>query len=121
MAEGWIAATGNAALDTLLGTYRWLKLHTGAPGAAGTANAATNTTRKQATFASASGGAATTSGAVTWTSVPAAEDYTHVSGWSAETNGAVGWTGTITANAVAVSDDFTLPAGDVDVSVPVAS
>jgi hypothetical protein len=121
MAEGWIAATGNAALDTLLGTHRWLKLHTGAPGAAGTANAATNTTRKQATFGSASGGAATTTGDVEWTSVPAAEDYTHVSGWSAESAGTVGWTGTITANAVAIGDTFRLPAGDVDVSVTIAS
>ena len=61
MAESWSSTSGNAALDTLLAAYPWIKLHTGAPGSAGTSNAATNTTRKQATWTSAASGAASNS------------------------------------------------------------
>jgi hypothetical protein len=67
MATGFAASVSNDVLDALclngsLSTLPlaalWIKLHTGDPGAAGTANAATNTTRKQATFGTpASGGA----------------------------------------------------------------
>jgi hypothetical protein len=121
VAEGLISAVADEILDDLLTSYPWVKLHVGAPGAAGTSNPATNTTRLQASFAAASGGSATTDTDLEWTSVPAAEDYTHCSGWSAETDGSCGWTGTITANAVGSGDDFIVEAGDLDVSIPVAS
>lgn len=121
MAEGAIAAVVNAFLDERIATYPWVKKHIGPPGAAGTANPAADTTRKQATFTSASGGAITTSADLEWTSVSATEDYTHCSGWSAVSGGNVGWTGQITANSVTAGDDFTLPAGDLDISMPVAS
>lgn len=121
MAEGFSTAAANAALDALVAAYPWVKLHTGAPGAAGTSNAATETTRKQGTFASAASAATTTTGALTWTSVAASEDFTHVTGWSASTAGSFGWSGTVTANAVTVGDAFTLPTGDLDLSLPVAS
>jgi len=121
MAEGFSTAAANSALDTLLAAHPWVKLHTGAPGSAGTSNAATETTRKQATWASASGGASTTTGALTWTNVAGAEDYTHFTAWSASTNGNFGFSGTITANAVTVGNTFVLAVGDLDVSIPVAS
>lgn len=121
MAEGWSATTANAALDTLLGTYRWIKMHVGAPGAAAAGNAAGNTTRKQATFSSAAAGASTTTGDLTWTTVASTEDYTHFSAWSAETLGTFGFSGTVTANAVTAGDTFTIATGELDVAVTVAS
>ena len=57
MAEGWGPTAGNAALTTLTTDYSWIKLHTGAPGSAGTSNAATETTRKQISWGTASAGA----------------------------------------------------------------
>jgi hypothetical protein len=121
MAEGWGSAAANAALDTLGSTYPWIKLHVGAPGAAGTSNAATETTRKQATWAAASAGALTTSAQLQWTSVAGSEDYTHYSMWTASTAGTFGHSGTITANAVTAGDTFTIPTGDLDITLTLAS
>lgn len=121
MAEGWSATAGNHALDTELAIYTWVKLHVGAPGSAGTSNPATETTRKQATWASASGGASSNTGALTWTSVAGTEDYTHFTVWTASSAGTFGFSGTVTANAVVTGDTFTIPAGDLDVSLTLAS
>lgn len=66
----------------------WLKLHTGDPGSAGTANASAETTRKQLTFASPAGTGSAAASAVTWTSWSAgSETITHVSLWDASTAG----------------------------------
>jgi hypothetical protein len=121
VAEGWGPTAANHALDTELALYPWVKLHVGAPGAAGTANPATETTRKQATYAAATGGTATTTGQLQWTSVAATEDYTHLSTWSASTGGTFGMSGTITANPVTLGDTFTINTGDLDWSVALAS
>lgn len=129
MATGFIAATANAILDALCRNVAWsqpaalyLKLHTGDPGAAGTANPATNTTRQQVTFGSAaSGGAISNTVAVTWTNVAGSEDYTHVSAWDNVSAGNCHFTGTITANAVTAGDTFTLPIGDVDITFTIAA
>lgn len=129
MAEGLIAAEANAYLNSLCrGTAYtppaglWVKLHIGAPGAAATANPAGNTTRVQATFGTnASGGAISNTASIDWTNVPTAEDYTHFSAWDAVTGGSPKFTGTITANAVAVGDNFSVPIGDCDVTLAVAS
>lgn len=99
----------------------FVQLHTGEPGAAGTTNVAGESTRKAATFADGSGGSAATSADITWTSVTTAETYTHVSLWSASTAGTFIGSGTITASAVAVGDTFTISAGDLTVSIPVAA
>ena len=107
--------------------YTWQKLHVGDPGAAGTANPAGNTTRQQATYgAPAAGPVASTRGisntnALSWTSVPSTEDYTHVSTWTASTGGTFGFSGTVTANPVTAGDTFTIPIGDLDVYFPVAA
>lgn len=121
MAEGWSAAQANSIIDAAVAAYPWMKLHTGAPGAAGTSNAATETTRKQVAFGAASGGAASNSGVITWSSVAASEDATHCSFWSASTNGNFGFSGTITANALSAGDDLSFAVGDIDITVPVAS
>jgi hypothetical protein len=125
---GLASSVAAGALDALYNsvaydgpTNLWAKLHTGDPGAAGTANAATNTTRKEVTFAAASGNAIASDAAVTWTSVPASEDYTHFSLWTDETAGSFHTSGTITANAVTIGDNFTIPSGDVDITISAAA
>lgn len=121
MAEGLTVAGANAQLDALVALYPWIKLHIGAPGAAGTANAAAETTRKQGSFAAATNAVVSTNADLTWTGVAGSEDPTHYSGWTAATNGTCGHTGTITANALVAGDTFTIPSGDLDISYPTAS
>lgn len=130
MAVGLASATAAALLDALFNqtnytapTAIWMKLHTGDPGAAGTSNAATETTRKDVTavFAAASGGTVTSNVAVTWTAVAGTEDYTHYSIWSASSAGTFYWSGTITANSVTAGDTFTLASGDIDATLSTAA
>lgn len=105
MSTGWSVAAANAALDALVTAYPWTKMHVGDPGAAGTSNAAGNTTRVQLTWGAASAGAKANSVAGGYTNVGTAEDYTHFSQWSASSGGSFGGSGTITANPVAVGDN----------------
>lgn len=129
MAVGLAPATANAILDGLCRSVAWtdpvavwVKLHIGDPGAAGTANAAGNTTRQQGTFGTAaSGGAISNTAALTWTLVSTSEDYTHFSAWDDQTIGSFLFSGTITANAVTANDTFTIPIGDLDVTLSVAA
>lgn len=121
MATSWGPTAGNAALDTLLATYPWIKLHIGSPGTAGTSNPAVETTRKQATWTSASGGAAANSNLLQWTNVAASEDYTHFTAWTASTAGTFGFSGLVTANAVTAGDTFEIAIGDLDVTLTLAS
>jgi hypothetical protein len=122
MATGMSAAAANGAVDTWLGAYTWVKLYVGDPGASGASNAATETTRKQATWAASSGGASSNTGALTWTAVAGTEDFTHFGIWTASTAGTFGGSGTITANAVVAGDTFTIAIGDLDIALaPVAA
>lgn len=125
MAVGLAAAQANAILDALCRSVAysdpaafWVKLHIGDPGAAGASNAAGETTRKQATFSAASGGAITTSADLSWTSVSTSETYSHVSFWDANAAGNfLGSDALDTSRAVTAGDNFTIVAGDVDVSI----
>lgn len=121
MAEGISVAAANTLLDALDAAYDWVKLHTGAPGSAATANAATETTRKQVTMSAGSSAAIANTGALTWTNVAGSEDYTHFSVWSASSGGSFGYSGTVTANAVTAGDTFTVAIGDMDVNFTTAS
>lgn len=111
MATGVLAAEANEDLNALAAEYPWIKLHVGDPGASGTANPATNTTRKQGSFAGAAGGSIATNAELRWNGVGATEDYTHWSGWTAETNGSAGWSGTITADQVTSGNNFVINSG----------
>jgi len=130
MAVGLAAAVVNGFIDALCNATNytapaafWVKLHTGSPGAAGTSNAATNTTRKQASFTAAAGGAATTDASLDWTSLPATETYSHLSFWSASTGGTFLGSSTLsTSVAVTSGGNFSIAAGDLSISgIPVAS
>lgn len=125
MAAGLAVAIANSILDALCRSVAWsepaefwVKLHTGDPGSAGASNAAGETTRKQATFSAASGGAITTSGALTWTNVSNTETYSHISFWDASTAGTfLGSDALASSKSVTAGDTFTIPAGDLDLDV----
>jgi hypothetical protein len=121
MAEGLSATAANALLDSLGSTYSWVQLHTGAPGAAGTANVAAETDRKQVTWGSAAGGAKTNTAELSWPAVAATETYTNCTFWTASTAGTFGFSGDITANQVDAGDEFVIAVGDLDVTFPLAS
>lgn len=121
MATSWSATAGNAALTSLTGTYSWVQLHVGAPGAAGTSNPAVETTRKQVTWGTASSGLISNTNALTWTNVAGSEDYTFFTVWTLSSAGVFGFSGTITANPVTAGDTFTIAIGDLDVSLVLAS
>lgn len=121
MAVGLLASVANTALDGWAGTYTWVQLHTGDPGAAGTANVATETDRMQVTWAAASGGVLSNSADLEWTNVAGSEDYTHFTVWTLSAAGTFGWSGLVAANAVTIGDTFTIFAGTLDVSLAVAA
>lgn len=130
MTTGLASGIANKILDALCSDTAWtlpaafyVKLHTGDPGSAGTANAAGNTTREAATFSSASGGSKTTSADVAWTSVSTAETYSHVSFWDASTAGNfLGSDSLAASKTVAVGDNFTIPAGSLTLALtPIAA
>jgi len=130
MATGLAATIANSILDALCRSVAWsdpaafyVKLHTGDPGSAGANNAATETTRKAATFSAASGGAITTSADLAWTSVAASETYSHVSFWDAVSGGNFLGSDALNASkAVTAGDNFTIVAGDIDIDLsPIAA
>lgn len=121
MTVGFSTAAANTHLDNQGTAYPWVKLHTGDPGAAGTSNAATETTRKQVTWASASSASKASAADLIWTAVAGSEDYTHFSLWSASSAGNFGGSGTVTANAVTAADTFTIPSGSLILSLSVAA
>jgi hypothetical protein len=97
----------------------WVKLHIGDPGAAGTTNAAANTTRQQATFGSAAAtGAISNTVAVEWTSVPNTETYSHVSLWTASSAGTfLGSDDLSSPAAMTAGDTFRIAVGELDIAV----
>jgi hypothetical protein len=96
----------------------YVKLHLGDPGEDCTANPAANTTREAVTFGAAASGVSTSDADVTWTSVPNAETYSHISLWDAATAGNPLWSGALSASeAVTVGNTFTIPSGDLTVSL----
>lgn len=116
-AENQIAkwVSGNGAPAAVAGVF--VKLHTGAPGEDATLNAATEATRKAATFGAAVGGVASLSATVSWTNVAATETYSHFSLWDAATAGNPLVVGALTApKAVTAGDNFDLTALTVTVS-----
>jgi hypothetical protein len=106
----------NTALTSPTTVY--VKLHTGAPGEAGTSNAATETTRKAVTFGAPSGGTITSSGAASWTSVAGSETYSHVSYWDASSGGNCLAVGAMAASkSVTAGEDFSFPIGSLTVTL----
>jgi hypothetical protein len=124
MAVGWGPQGAGTALDALASGYRWIKLHVGEPGAAGTTNGATETIRKQATFAATgTDGIFENTGALSWTTIAGSQDADRFTAWSLDhpSTAAFGFSGTITANAYVAGDTYEVAIGALVVSVTLAS
>jgi hypothetical protein len=107
-------AIGNATAYSLTNVY--VKLHLGDPGAAGTSNASTITTRMIVSFATASGASMANDADIVWTNVDitgASEDQTHISLWDNLTAGNFVWSLVLTANPLVDGDTLTIPAGSL--------
>ena len=119
LANQWLDALGND--DTFAVAAVYVKLHVGDPGSAGTANAATETTRKEASFAAASSGSLASDAAITWTNIAGSQDATHFTAWDNVSAGNFLFSGTVTANAYSAGDTFTISSSALTVSLTVAS
>jgi hypothetical protein len=116
VANAWLDAVGNATSYSEAAV--WVKLHTGDPGSAGTSNAATETTRQQASFSAAASRAMTNDAAIEWTNVSTTETYTWISLWDASTGGNfLGRDDLSSSAAVTAGDTFRIPIGDLDLTV----
>lgn len=121
MARGFGTPGANTALDALAAAYPWAGLHVGDPGAAGTSNTATETTRKQVTWGAAAAGVVANSAAFSWTNIAGSQDATDVTYKSASSAGNFGCSGTITANSYVAGDTVTVAIGAATISVTLAS
>ena len=119
LADQWLDALGNN--DTFAVADVYVKLHVGDPGASATANAATETTRKEASFSAASAGTLTSDAALTWTNIAGSQDATFFSAWDNVSAGNFLFSGTVTANAYTAGDTFTISSEALTVSLTVAS
>lgn len=102
----------NSILDHLRGGTAWtqpadiyIKLHTGDPGSAGTANASTVTTRSAATFGAASSGAIALTGTDPSWSMTATETISHISAHDASTSGDFLFSAALAASKAVVNGD----------------
>lgn len=119
LANSFLDAVGNAT--ALVITNAYVKLHVADPGADGTANPATETTRKSVSFAASSGGALASDAAITWTNIAGSEDATYFTVWDSLVAGNFLFSGTITGNPYTAGDTYTIPSGSLTVSLSVAS
>lgn len=119
LANKFLDAVANATAYSAANVY--VKLHTGEPGANATANAATETTRQEATFSSASAGAIASDADITWTNIAGSQDATHFSAWDNVSAGNFLFSGTITGNAYVAGDTYTISSGALTASLTLAS
>jgi hypothetical protein len=97
---------------------RFVKLHIGDPGEAGTNNAATEATRKSVTSAAAASGTFTSVNDLVWTNVAATEVYTHISIWDDVAAGNCWWSGALSeSESVTAGDTFQILTGALTVSL----
>lgn len=127
MTVGISAYLADKLLDHQLGTAAYTEptavyaqLHTGDPGASGTANVSAVTTRELVTFNAASAGAVTISNNPTW-AMTATETISHVSLWDAATAGNFLRSAALSAGEpVANGQSFDLPTFDIS-TTPIAA
>ena len=119
LANSFLNALGNATAYSV--TMPYIKLHIGDPGANGTANPATETTRKAVSFAVASAGSIASDADITWTNISGSEDATHFTAWDNLSAGNFLFSGTITGNHYTAGDTYTITSGSLTASLTVAS
>lgn len=119
LANAFLDALGNNTSFAVASVY--VKLHVGDPSSDGTANAATETTRKAASFSAASSGALASDADITWTNIAGSQDPTYFSAWDNSTAGNFLFSGTISGNPYTAGDTYTIPSGSLSVSLTLAS
>lgn len=123
MADGLANAIVNTLLNDFAAVATNVQLHTGAPGAAGTSNVSSVTTRPAITWASASAGVlASTGTAPLWASWAGTngEVVSDISYWNAGSGGTFQGSVQLSVSAtMATGDSLTLSAASV--TIPVAS
>ena len=119
LANKFLDAVGNATAYSASNVY--VKLHVADPGAAGTANPATETTRKEVTFSAASTGSIASDADVIWTNIAGSQDATYFTAWDNLTTGNFLFSGTVTGNAYTAGDTYTIASGSLTASLTVAS
>jgi len=108
LANKWLDLIGNNTSFTAVAQL-YVKLHTGDPGAAGTANASANTTRQAVNFAAAAGGSMTADNVPQWAAWSSGtETITHISLWDASTAGNFLWSIDSGDKTVLNGDDLSL-------------
>jgi hypothetical protein len=126
------SATADAILNAICNntsyaeTAVYMKLHIGDPGAAGTANAATETTRKAVSFGSPGAGSAgfrqiVNDAAITWTAISGSQDATHFSLWDDVSAGNFVGSGTITAAGYTAGNTYNIAIGEAVITLPIAT
>lgn len=117
LADKWLNMLGATAFTAPTNTY--MKLHTGDPGSAGTANASANTTRVIIAWAASSGGSkAITATLPSWASwASGSETISHVSVWDNLTAGNVLYTFALTtAKAITNGDTLNMTAHTISLT-----
>jgi hypothetical protein len=127
MAHGLSAYLCNAILNSVGNNtsfavaVAYVKLHTQDPGPLGTANPATETTRKAISFGVASAGVITSDADISWTNIAGSQDATHFTVWDNLTAGNFLFSGSVVAGAYTAGDTYTITAGNLSASLTVAS
>lgn len=124
MADGISTTMANSMLTTLTTSpaSSFVQLHTGAPGANGTANVSSVTTRPAVTWGAASAGSVSASNQPAWTSWAGTspETDTDISFWTAATLGTFDMSMTLSASVTMNTGD-SLTLTSITVTIPTAS
>lgn len=123
MADGLSVAVADAALSAIVGTDASdVQLHTGAPGAAGTANVSSVTTRQPVTWGAPSAGSVAASNEPAWTNWAGTngEADTDLSFWSAPTGGTFGFSMQL-GSSVTMDTGDSLTLTSITITIPTAS
>lgn len=100
-ANAWLNVLRGTSAATFTGvTTLFVQLHTGDPGASGTANVSSTTTRQAVNFAAASGGSQSITGTTQWTNWAGTngEVVSHISVWGASTAGTFYYSAALSAS-----------------------
>lgn len=122
MADGLASALATTIAGDIVASALFVALAIGAPGAAGTANPSSVTTREAQTWGSASAGAVAATGTPTWASWAGTspETITDIVHWSLVTGGVFQFSVQLTSPVVVHIGD-TLELTSDTVTIPVAS
>jgi hypothetical protein len=122
LADGVATGTANTAVSDITTSAAWIQLHIGAPGAPGTANPSSVTTRIAVTWGTISGGSVSASNSPAWTGWAGTngEVVTDISFWSAASGGTFAFSMHLGPSVTMdLGDSLTLTS--LQVNIPVAS